>query len=59
MTTRVLGADRFSRPEHSPEFEYVRVDVDGDVVSLVLDDGERLTFDVTELRAALDETQAA
>lgn len=53
---RVIGADRSDRFHADPEFEYVRVEVlDPRSVSFVLDDGERLTFDLTELKRALEE----
>lgn len=54
-----LTADRSGRPEHHPESEPVLVDHDGSRVVLILDDGERLAFDRSELRAALDAGVAA
>jgi hypothetical protein len=59
--TRVLGAERSGGlSEGLAEFEYVRVEIrDDGSVSFVLDDGERITVDGSELRRALDEAQAA
>lgn len=39
--------------EHGEDAEAVRVEVDGGVVRLVLEDGERLVFDAAELRSAV------
>ncbi len=48
-----LMALRAGRPEHTPESEPVLVDTQGDVVRLLLDDGEVIDFDRTELLNAL------
>lgn len=53
-TTPVLVmATRAARPEHTPEAEPVLVAQTSAEVILVLDDGEELRFDQTELRKAL------
>lgn len=51
----LITCDRAGRREHSPEAEPVLVAVDGDAVTLTLDDGEMLEFDASELRAALED----
>lgn len=51
----VVTALRAGRPEHTPESEAVLVALTGTTVTLTLDDGETLAFDVVELRAALGE----
>ncbi len=51
--TTPLMLTRASHPLHSPEAEPVIVEVDGDAVRLVLDDGETLDFDRLELAAAV------
>lgn len=53
MEPTPIWALRAGRPEHTPEAELVLVDTAGDTATLTLDDGERISFNVTELRAAL------
>ena len=53
MQDYVIGVERASRPEHTPEAEQVVVCLDGQLATLVLDDGEELRFDRTELLKAL------
>jgi hypothetical protein len=50
----LVMATRAGRPEHSPEAEPVLVAQTSHEVILVLDDGDELRFDATELRKALD-----
>jgi hypothetical protein len=50
----LLMANRAGLPEHEPEAEPVLIQRDGDQVVLILDDGETLAFDATELRSAVD-----
>lgn len=50
-----LMALRAHRREHTPEAEPVIVDTQAEVVVLRLDDGEEITMDRCELRAALEE----
>jgi hypothetical protein len=49
----LVMALRAGRPEHTPELEPVLIAHEGTEVFLILDDGERLVFDVAELRSAL------
>lgn len=53
MDPTTITAHRAGRPEQTTEAELVLVSVDDDVATLTLDDGERLTFHTSELRAAL------
>lgn len=56
MARTLMIATRAGLPEQTPEAEPVLVDTDTPgVVSIVLDDGEEITLDRTELRAALEE----
>jgi hypothetical protein len=50
----LITALRAGRAEHTPEAEGVLVGVRGETATLVLDDGEELSFDLGELRAALE-----
>lgn len=52
MPRTPLMALRAGRPEHTPESEPVLVEATDDEVTLILDDGERLTLDRRELIAA-------
>lgn len=52
MSETHLMATRAGRAEHTPEAEPVLVEATGDVVRLVLDDGEVIEFDRRELLAA-------
>jgi hypothetical protein len=53
-----LMALRAGRPEHTPEAEPVLVDTDTPgVVRLVLDDGDVVELDATELLLAVASTQ--
>lgn len=49
---------RAGLPEHTPEAEPVLVQTGGGQVTLTLDDGEQITLDASELRAAIEEQQA-
>jgi hypothetical protein len=46
-------ATRAGRPEHTPEAEPVLISRTSSQIILVLDDGDELRFDATELDAAL------
>jgi len=48
-----IVATRRGRPEHSGDSEGVLVHVEGQTIMLVLDDGEQLIFDASELRSAM------
>ena len=50
---RLITALRAGRPEHTPEAEPVLMAVHGSTVTLTLDDGETLSFDLGELLDAL------
>ena len=52
-TEVLIVALRRGRPEHSGETEGVLFLIEGDQVTEILDDGEELVFDASELRAAL------
>ncbi len=55
MSQTYLMATRAGRPEHTPEAEPVIVDTDTpNVVVLRLDDGDEITLDSSELRAAIE-----
>lgn len=58
MTERLLMARRAGRIEHTPESEPVLVSTEGEVVVLVLDDGERLELDRAEIHAATEREAA-
>lgn len=45
---------RAGRPEHTPDVEGALLELRGDQAVVTLDDGETLSFDVVELRAALN-----
>ena len=53
MREVLIIALRRGRPEHTGETEGVLFVVDGDQVREILDDGEELIFDASELRMAL------
>ena len=48
-----IGGERRGRPEHSPEGLDCLVDYRGGQLALILDDGERLTFDAAEFASVL------
>lgn len=54
MSETHLMATRAGRAEHTPEAEPVIVETTGDVVRLVLDDGDVIELDRVELRAATE-----
>lgn len=49
----LLMATRAGRPEHTPEAEPVLIELQGNAVTITLDDGEALTLDAAELLAAV------
>lgn len=48
-----LTIEYAGRPEHTPDVQGVLVRVDAENVTMTLEDGERLIFDATELRAVV------
>jgi hypothetical protein len=50
----LLTALRAGRPEHTPEVEPVLIALHGEQFVLILDDGERLSFDALEFCTAVD-----
>ncbi len=48
-----LTVEHAGRPEHTPDVEGVLVVVDRGSVTLSMEDGERLVFDLSELTAAI------
>lgn len=54
MSETHLMATRAGRAEHTPEAEPVIVETTGDVIRLVLDDGDVIEFDRGELLAATE-----
>lgn len=48
-----LTVEHAGRPEHTPDVEGVVLRIETEHITLMLEDGERLVFDATELRSAL------